>query len=250
MKNSPLLLLPALLLALFSPACKDKCDTGDFGITSLQPSANPAGYEIFIEAKGVTANTRVRFDEVDAASVKTAEGGLIVKVPTGVSGPVSLSIEEGSCSDSRSFEVLGTYPGNVPAGPTTIIVPQAPGSLPSDIGNQWKNVFDVDHSVGLFDFVNNNDNNIFESDGILDTGVGFEFHNNIPALNSNPVSGHYNIQANDFFVVIDRTSKPGGYKDTLTGSLIPNLPQSPTAVRTILLKSKRTGRQLALFREY
>jgi hypothetical protein len=114
MKNSPLLLLPALLLALFSPACKDKCDTGDFGITSLQPSANPAGYEIFIEAKGVTANTRVRFDEVDAASVKTAEGGLIVKVPTGVSGPVSLSIEEGSCSDSRSFEVLGTYPGNVP----------------------------------------------------------------------------------------------------------------------------------------
>lgn len=247
MKNAPLLLLSALLMALFTPACKDKCDAGDFGITSLQPAANPAGYEIFIEAKGVTANTRVRFDEVDAASVKTAEGGLIVKVPTGISGPVSLSIEEGSCSDSKSFEVLGTYPGNVPAGPTTIIVPQAPGSLPSNIGNQWVNVFDSKHSVGIFDFANNNDPGIFEEDGILDDNTGFEIHSDVSALNSNPVSGHYNIPANDFFVVIDRTGKPNGFRDTLTGSLIQNIPQAPTAERTMLLKSKRTGRQLVLF---
>lgn len=241
MKNSPLLLLLALLLALFSPACKDKCDTGDFGITSLQPAANPAGYEIFIEAKGVTASTRVRFDEVDAASVKTAEGGLIVKVPTGISGPVSLSIEEGSCSDSKSFEVLGTYPGNVPAGPTTIIVPQAPGSIPTNVTNFYRNVFDSDHGLNLFDPDSGTGTQIGQFSSESHFG-GNEFFNN------NPITGNVDVANNTFFLVIDRTSKTGGYKDTLTGNYIQKIPQSPDGTVNVLLTSKRTGRQLVLYR--
>ncbi len=240
MKNSPLLLLPALLLALFTPACKDKCDTGDFGITSLQPAANPAGYEIFIEAKGVTASTRVRFDEVDAASVKTAEGGLIVKVPTGVSGPVSLSIEEGSCSDSRSFEVLGTYPGNVPAGPTTIIVPQAPGSLPSSIGNFYTNLFDNDHAFILAE--------PDSGTGIQVGSFSSESHFSNDFFNGNPISGTMDLANNNIFLIVDRTAQTGGYKDTLTGKYIQKLPQSPNGTVDILLTSKRTGRQLVLYR--
>ncbi len=243
MKNIRRLLAPLLFAALFFTACKDKCDSADFGISSLQPAANPAGYEVFIGATGVTANTKVRFDAVDAASVKTAEGGLIVKVPTGISGTVSLSIEEGNCNDSRSFDVLGSYPGNAPASPTVIVIPQAPGSLPTGISNSWVNVFDADHQVSLQD-------NDFPADGIFDDGF-FESHfGGLSYFNNNPVSGNYNIQANNIFVVIDRSAKSGGFKDTLTGQFIPNLSATPQAKFTILLTSKRTGRQLVLFRDF
>ena len=243
MTNIRRLLAPLLFAALFFTSCKDKCDSDDFGITSLQPAANPAGYEVFIAAQGVTANTKVRFDAVDAASVKTAEGGLIVKVPTGISGTVSLSIEEGDCNDSRSFDVLGAYPGNAPASPTSIVIPQTPGSLPTGISNSWVNVFDPNHHVSLQD-------NDFPADGIFDDGF-FESHfGGLSYFNDNPVSGNYNIQANNIFVVIDRSAKTGGYRDTLTGQFVPNLPQTPEAKFTILLTSKRTGRQLALFREF
>ncbi len=243
MENIRRLLAPLLFAALFFTSCKDKCDSDDFGITSLQPAANPAGYEVFIAAQGVTADTKVRFDAVDAASVKTAEGGLIVEVPTGIAGTVSLSIEEGDCSDSKSFDVLGAYPGNAPASPTSIVIPQAPGSLPTGISNSWVNVFDPDHRVSLQD-------NDFPADGIFDDGE-FEFHfGGLSYFNNNPVSGNYNFQANAIFVIIDRSAKAGGYRDTLTGQFIQNLPATPEAKFTILLTSKRTGRQLALFREF
>jgi hypothetical protein len=240
MKNIRQVLVPLFFGALFFAACKNKCDSGDFGITSLQPAANPVGYEIFIEAKGVTADTRVRFDNVEAASVKTAEGGLIVKVPTGISGTVSLSIEEGECNDSRSFDVLGTYPGNVPLGPTTIIIPQAPGSLPTGISNAYTNVFDPDHKLIIQDFE--------DPQGVIDEG-SFENYltSDMPFLAFNPITGNYNVQTNTIFIVIDRTEKPGGYLDTLTGQFIANFPQTPDAQFTMLLKSRHTGRQLIVF---
>ncbi len=237
MNNVLRLLVFLLLTTLVFPACKDKCDQADFGITSLQPAANPVGYEVFIACKGVTADTKVRFDAVEAISVKTAEGGLIAKVPSGISGTVSLSVEEGNCSDSRSFDVLGTYPGNAPASPTVIVIPQAPGSLPTGISNFWNNVFDPTHHVNLqadeqAGVFLDSDREVSESNGFLD---------------DNPVSGYFNIAANTIFIVIDRTAKTGGFRDTLTGQFIPTLPQQPDAVNTMLLTSKRTGRQLALF---
>ena len=238
MTNIRRFLTPLLFAALFFASCKDKCDSDDFGITSLQPAANPAGYEVFIAAQGVTANTKVRFDAVDAASVKTAEGGLIVKVPTGISGTVSLSIEEGDCNDSRSFDVLGAYPGNAPASPTSIVIPQAPGSLPTGISNFWVNVFDPAHSVDLQDTE--------PADGIFDDEKVESHSGALTYFKNNPVSGNYNLQTNTIFVVIDRSAKAGGYRDTLTGQLIPNLPQNPNAFATMLLQSKRTGRQLVL----
>lgn len=242
MTNIRRLLAPLLLAALFFSSCKDKCDADDFGITSLQPAANPAGYEVFIGAQGVTANTKVRFDAVDAASVKTAEGGLIVKVPTGIAGTVSLSIEEGECSDSRSFDVLGAYPGNVPVGPTNIVIPQAPGSLPSGITNGWINIFDPEHTIFLLDDFNN-------PDGILDVGIGgsTEYHQPNSFFNNNPISGTYDFAAKTISIVVDRSAKAGGYRDTLTGNFIQNLPQRPNVQGTILLTSKRTGRQLIIY---
>lgn len=237
------LLAPLLFAALFFASCKDKCDSSDFGITSLQPAANPAGYEVFIAAKGVTANTKVRFDAVDAASVKTAEGGLIVEVPTGIAGTVSLSIEEGDCNDSKSFDVLGAYPGNAPASPTSIVIPQTPGSLPATISNSWVNVFDANHQVSLQD-------NDSPPNGIFDDGELEKHFGGLSYFDNNPVSGNYNFQTNTIFVVIDRSAKAGGYRDTLTGQFVPNLPATPQAKFTILLTSKRTGRQLALFRDF
>jgi len=239
MKNIHRVLVPLLFAAIFLPSCKDKCDVGDFGITSLQPAANPVGYEIFIEAKGVSASTKVRFDNVEAASVKTAEGGLIVKVPSGIAGTVSLSIEDGECNDSKSFDVLGAYPGNVPVGPTTIIIPQAPTSIPSGITNAWRNIFDSNHTVFFQDDFSN-------PDGILDI-TSTEYHTTDPYFNENLVSGTYDTLANKIFVIINRSAKTDGYKDTLTGKFIQNLPQQPNTQGTILLTSKRTGRQLVLF---
>lgn len=244
MKNIRRLLVPLLFAAFFFPSCKDKCDVGDFGITSLQPAANPVGYEIFIEAKGVSANTKVRFDNVEAASVKTAEGGLIVKVPSGIAGTVSLSIEEGECNDSKSFDVLGTYPGNVPVGPTTIIIPQAPASLPSGISNIWKNVFDTKHTLDLQD--NDAPFGILDDDHYEDYNFGAD---PTSYFNHNPLVGQYDTLANTIFIVVDRRTKPNGYRDTLTGQFIKNLPQQPNADGTILLTSKRTGRQLVIFKQ-
>lgn len=246
MKNIRRLLIPTLLAAFFFTACKNKCDNDDFGIESLQPAANPTGYEVFIKANGVTADTKVYFDAVESPSVKTAEGGLIVEVPANIAGTVSLSIEAGKCSDSRSFEVLGSYPGNVPAGPTTIIIPQLPGSLPTGISNAWKNAFDENHFVGLFDLDNG-------GDGIFDDDPSSEEQHfgTLDFLNDNPVSGHYDIQDNEIFVVIDRSSKPGGFRDTLTGGFIKKIPEAPSeAVTMVLLTSSRTGRQLILYRDF
>lgn len=240
MKNIRRLLVPLLFAALFFTSCKDKCGSDDFGIESLQPAANPAGYEVFIKASGVTSSTKVYFDEVEAASTKTAEGGLIVKVPAGVAGTVSLSIEEGDCSDSRSFDVLGSYPGNVPPSPTSIIIPQAPGSLPGSISNAWENIFDSNHKIVLGDFV--------DPTGVFDGSFENYITSDNEFLTNNPISGNYDIQDNTVFIVIDRTDKPGGYKDTLTGQLIPNLPDNPDAESTMLLTSNRTGRQLVIFK--
>lgn len=239
MKNTFLLFVTAFIVIFFSwTACKDKCG-GDFGIQSIQPAANPVGYEIFIACKGVTANTKVRFDAVDAASVKAAEGGLIAKVPAGISGTVSLSIEEGECSDSKPFDVLGAYPGNVPPSPTVIVVPQNPTNIPSFINNEWQNIIDENHRLSLQDSGN--------PYGVL-ANFSNEIHDSIPLLNDNPISGHYDTLSNVIFLVIDRSAKAGGYKDTLTGSFIANLPLQPNAFSTILLTSKRTGRQLVIYR--
>jgi len=228
-----------LLSALTFTACKNKCDNADFAIQKIQPAANPAGYEVFITATGVGPNTIVRFDEVEAV-VQNAEGGLIAKIPVGLSGPVTLSIEEGDCKDSKPFDVLGSYPGNVPASPTVIVVPQAPGGYPSGITNPWPNVFDQNHKVFMSDF---------DYIGIFQAGSS-EFHDNLPFFNGNPISGNYDTLANTIFMVIDRSGKAGGYKDTLTGQFIPNIPESEIlgASATILLVSKRTGRQLVIYK--
>ncbi len=250
MKNTFLLLVTAFIVILFSwTACKDKCG-GDFGIQSIQPAANPVGYEIFIACKGVTANTKVRFDAVDAASVKTAEGGLIAKVPAGISGTVSLSIEEGECSDSKPFDVLGAYPGNVPPSPTVIVIPQAPdlGGF-SGITNNWINTQDDFHRVQLTDDPNSPGKLLVVNDDGTNGGSEeqyFGIGNDL--LKNNPVSGSYDIVANTITIVIDRSGKPGGSKETYTGQFMaPTLPTPNPAKYMILLTSATTGRQLVLY---
>lgn len=247
MKQSILLLFTACAIAISLTGCKNKCD-GDFGIQSIQPAANPVGYEIFIACKGVTANTKVRFDAEDAASVKVAEGGLIAKVPAGISGTVSLSIEEGDCSDSKPFDVLGAYPGNVPMSPTVIVVPQSPGGVIGGVTNEWINVFDADHQIQILTD-GNNPGIIIPNDGTNFASQEYHFGGN-SFLNENPVSGTYDTLSNQIFMVIDRSSKPGGYRDTLTGQFIAKLAQAPTATATMLLTSKRTGRQLVIYKEF
>ncbi len=247
MKNQFVFPFLSLIGLFLLNSCKDKCAGGDYGIQSLQPAANPAGYEIFIAAKGVGADTEVRFDAVEAASVKTAEGGLIVKVPTGLSGVVSLSIQNGDCSDSRDFEVLGSYPGNVPPSPTSIIVPQTPGGYIGSVSNAWKNVEDELHSL----FLQTDDNNpghIIPNDGTNFASTEFHFGSN-SFLNNNPISGTFDTLTNEILMVIDRSAKTGGYRDTLDGQFIQNLPQTPAAVVTMLLTSRRTGRQLVIYKE-
>lgn len=224
-----------LLLGLLPQfACNQYCDIPDFGIQSIQPAANPAGYEIFIAANGVDDATSVRFDAV-SASVRTTEGGLIAQVPTGLAGTVSVSITSGNCTDSRSFDVLGAYPGNVPASPTLIVLPQTPASVPNNITNNYTNVFDPDHFIVLGD------------DGTGNLDFSTEFHNTNAFLTNNPVTGHYDKQNNTVVLVIDRTAKAGGTLDTLNGQFIAPLPQQAAAKTTLLLTSKNTGRQLALF---
>lgn len=225
-------------LLLFA-ACKNKCDNDGFAIQQIQPAANKAGYEVFIAASGVSSNTTVRFDEVKA-EVKTAEGGLIATVPTGLIGPVTLSIEEGECRDSKSFEIWSTYPSNVPQSPTVIVVPQAPASFPSGISNEWPNIADPKHKLSLQDDINQPGKLASFSKEIYDNGE-------IPFLDDNPISGVYDIVANTIFIVIDRTAKAGGYRDTLAGQFIAPVPEQPSASATILFVSKRTGRQLVIY---
>lgn len=227
-------LLPWIAVLLF-PACKDKCDKTDFGIQSIQPAANPVGYEVFIEASGVGSSTKVTFDAVNAASVKAAEGGLIAKIPSGISGTVSLSIEDGGCTDSQLFDILGSYPGNEPISPTSIIIPQNPGTVPTSITNAWVNVFDTEHTLVLSD------------DGAGNLIFSSEIHNTNPYFNNNPISGTFNTTTNTIELTIDRSGQPGGNVETYEGQFIAPVPQRPNASSTMLLTSKITGRQLVAF---
>ena len=110
---SPIITLAASLLLLFSCNNNKDCES-PLAITKVSPNANPPGYEVVITGTGLTAATKVFFGNVAAAGTRLEEGlGLITKVPAGLSGVVNLSVDDGSCSVSTDFEVLGGLPAPV-----------------------------------------------------------------------------------------------------------------------------------------
>ena len=134
--------LPALLvisICVLTIGCKkDNCSNT---ITTVQPNTNPVGYEVLIKTTGFTSAAKVVFGSVAATSRAGGESGdIIARVPTGLSGNVEISVEEGDCiKRSDGFVVLGSLPSGVQSSLPNIIVPTTTTVPLEGLDNDWRN---------------------------------------------------------------------------------------------------------------
>lgn len=231
-----ILLVCSILLLL-----NNRCDTNGcdqvFEIDELQPDTNPAGYEIRIVGQPFSESATVRFgNKVATTRWDETQNTILAKVPTGLSGLLEVTVEEGECLARADFEVTGNYTTNWPPALPVIVIPQNPSTFPSNFTNLWHNIADEDHRIFL-----GSDN---ATTALTDDSA--EFHLSNSKLNENPVRGTVNIAQNKIFMTINRTAH-GGMNDTLDGKFI--LPASAGITDkdfAILLESRASGRQMVL----
>jgi hypothetical protein len=227
-----------LLLLLFALACgkNDDCADGK-SIDSVQPNSNPAGYEVVILTDGFTSAATVRFGQSVASSRAGAEGEqIIARVPSGLSGNVQITVEEGDCvARYDDFTVLGSFPSNSQPGLPDIVIPN-PGNPPATgIGNVYYNYADTTSAFILQAFD--------DQPGVLDT-FSFEL---LATGATNPIRGTFDLAANEIFIEVDRRAT-GGEVEAFEGEFIAQPPGLPAKKYWLLLVSQNTGRQLLLYR--
>ncbi|HMQ62228.1 MAG TPA: IPT/TIG domain-containing protein [Flavilitoribacter sp.] len=237
MKNLLWVLMAIVVCAL---GCA-KNDCGGGSIKTVEPDGNPAGYQIKIKGSGFDADTKVRFDDLYGIVQFQSVSELFVTVPNGLVGNVTIVAESADKTcigrSDQLFTVFGNYPADIPPSPTFIVVPVAPTVYPSDFQNLWQNLSDAGHSILLQGV-----------DGIIDPEQSHENSNKSELLQDNPISGHFFwdevAKTTDIEVIIDRSLKSGGIKETYKGELI--LPGSvgSDATLVLLLTSTNDGRQL------
>ncbi len=219
-------------------------------ITKIAPQANPPGHEVQIIGTNFDSNYTVNFGTQPAEVVSVTPTLIIAKVPTGVSGSLALSLVLDECTAQKNFDVWSSYPDNLPPSPNVIVIPETPSTFPGSFDNQWVNVFNSEHKLGLFNFGGTGD-----PDEVVSTaegGASEELYGDFDKehfLNHNPISGYFKFDAakktSDIKITIDRTAKPNGSKETYTGQLIdPKLVGLTNDAKVILLTSTIDGRQL------
>lgn len=253
MKNHLVIVLVLLSFLIVFSDCggnDDPCLISLYALTTIEPSSNPVGYEIRISGEGFTENTLVRFDNVDSPKTTLLDPStLIATVPSGVLGPVELSVSDGGCLDRNDrFEVYADFPANIPFSPNTIIIPQPISAVnyPDNfLQNCWENINDREHCIFLVE--SEEGNGILNEDTTND--VCEERHSDQTSFFSgNPISGHFRTddvnETVDIEITIDRSAKPGGEVETYTGELIEPASVGSNGQYVLLLTSQKDGRQL------
>ncbi|MBN8680903.1 MAG: IPT/TIG domain-containing protein [Chitinophagales bacterium] len=243
MKNIPVYLF-FICICAFSLGC-DQCKNKCASVDAVLPDNNPSGYEVVLKVSGLSQSAKVVFGTVEASTRPGAKSDeIIATVPSGVSGNVEVSVEEGDCiARYDDFVVSGSLPSNVQPSLPNIIIP-VPSSLPqsqTNITNFWVNAADPEgykYGIRLIGDFNG---------GIVTTDDSFEFNSDDPKFNNNPVSGTVNNNINVISLAVNRTAK-GGIIEHFEGSFI-EVPSFLVAKAkfVIYLVSQETGRQLIIY---
>jgi len=140
-------------------SCEDEAATSSsLRITGVFPSSNPIGGPVKITGEDFGETSEVYFDGVRAIIDQRNDTILTMKVPQGISGTgISIKVEDEKGSDQLSdvFDVLSSYPDNLPSSAPSIFIPSQglTGALPYSVHGAdyiWhKNVYDTDHDIGL-----------------------------------------------------------------------------------------------------
>ena len=274
-------LLPALaFMALLFYTCNPDCDS--LQNVRISSNLNPEGYEVLITASPISAlkGKKVGFGNQAATTRFVEDFGLIVKVPSGVSGATELKIEDPDCLDVFSFDfnvVDGSYFNSnidfVPPASPEIVIPVPPISFPGNIDNAWLSPNNVGYCLWFTMFKDTIDGRPIESK-LVDPDNSFEQAtcaclrgSSLPYAN-NYMGGIVDRENNIIDIYIDRTDVPGGDVEEFTGMFIPlsstqyasnlgllncpvdcpfPLPMKETGDYMMLLTSKKTGRQVVAF---
>jgi hypothetical protein len=242
-----------LTLCALTSCTKDENGTActePLSIRSVTPPANPAGYELLIQGQGLDdAEVEVFFgDGIPAPSEWTEElQGLVTLVPQALPNFTELVVRRGDCLARTNFEVYGSFPADVPANLSQIVVPAPPASIPPSLQNAWPNAADLAHSVFLVPDSDNPGQWVPGQEPCPDA-CSTEFHNDASSpFNGNPISGTYDTTTLAVTLYIDRTAKGLGV-DTLEGQFInPIASGVATGSELGILLFSRASRQQLLF---
>lgn len=249
MKNIPVYLLFICICAfsLGCDQCKNKC-SNEASISAVLPDNNPSGYEVVLKVSGLSQGAKVVFGTVEASSRPGAKSDeIIATVPSGVSGNVEISVEEGDCiARYGDFVVSGTLPNNVQPSLEQIIIPipLGQGSFPTEgIQNHWVNAV-ADTNQRNFGIHLEGDFN-FGDETSLDGS--YEFNSLNTTFDDSPAIGTANNKTNVIYLEVDRRSK-GGELEHFDGLFIEVPDFLPSFAKyAILLTSRETGRQLIIY---
>ena len=200
-----------ILLACTLCMCEEAPES-TISVTAAFPSANPIGGPVKIVGNGFTNETIVFFDGVMADIELRSDTFLTTKVPTGVGGSgVSINLEDpgGAAVLSDYFDVLASFPSNLPSSPPSIFIPtqtlnsSLPFTMTGSEGVWHMNVYDTQHRlVLLFSRVNSEDRS-FEFVEIDGTSYSSPvLMDGQELLDYNPSNGEINLSV----LFIDRTN--------------------------------------------
>lgn len=249
MKNIPVYLL-FICICAFSLGC-DQCKNKCASVDAVLPDNNPSGYEVVLKVSGLSQSAKVVFGTVEASARPGAKSDeIIATVPSGVSGNVEISVEEGDCiARFDDFVVSSNVPGNVQPSFEQIIIPVPTPFPSSDFTNAWKNAA-PGSTIAVFI------QGILDNNGIAQIAEpnSNEFdsppspNSPNPYFNENPVKGNINNNTNTIYLEIDRSAKPSGFVEHFDGQFIEKPDFLPTSSKpAMLLISRETGRQLLLY---
>lgn len=174
-----------------------KCESVE--IKSVYPFYGSPNGPVLVEGRGFAVeNLSVRFAGQQAQIVEKTDTYISTKVPSGLSGPVELSVStSGGCIAVTNFEVTAAAPAGFPNSPPTYFIPPAGYSFPVQIPQNQEllliNVYENGHFIHVLNF--REVQTIGEFDSAVETWKGTE----------SPVTGSINIPENHLVFKIDRS---------------------------------------------
>ncbi len=235
-------LVPLICLCFWMCACEDEDnDCGnDFQVTAVEPSANPAGFEVIVRGDGLETLQELRFGTAPQGDFRWESNlnAWVAEVPAGLSGPVDLLAGDGACRSTFPFEVLSAFPANIPLTLNQIFVPVLPPVFPPSIDNFWTNLADPQHAIELRPPLDGTYGIISKENLSIERHFGDKLF-----LQDNPISGTFDTLANTIQLAIERDEIETFSGTFIDPSEVTGFPGASGAAAAILLTSEETGRQ-------
>lgn len=236
-------------------------------LAGIFPNSNPVGGPVLIEGEGFNDNTEVFFNNQKAIIEERTSTILTTKVPEGLGATtVTLRVENNSKQfDEQPFDVLGSFPIDLPVGAPNIIIPSGGITTPITFSASTfdfikvLNVYDTTHTVELLFDIDSEDPEDLKRTSREAITIDGDFYLSPVSFNGNPLFDFSNpVQPTVQQMEIKRDeSDPADHpfkSDELTGTFMTienfDLPEEALLYKQevitdnfLLLTSNLTGRQ-------